>query len=137
MVEGLQEERYIFNLLKHIFWAEPKKEFLKDIGEIEIFSGESDIDKGLNLTIETVRGNNDRLDSYAETLAIEFTRLFIGPQNPPAIPYASFYLSESKTMFSDVTIDVRKSILKQAWQLKIFTAFLMTTLPLNWNSSSI
>ena len=32
-----------------------KKEFLKDIGEIEIFSGESDIDKGMNLIIEAAR----------------------------------------------------------------------------------
>ena len=57
MVEGLQEERYIFNLLKHIFWAEPKKEFLKDIEKIEIFPSEDDIDKGMNLIIEAVRKN--------------------------------------------------------------------------------
>ena len=118
MVEGLQEERYIFNLLKHIFWAEPKKEFLKDIGEIEIFSGESDIDKGMNLIIEAARKNKDRLDEYSEELALEFAKLFVGPKNPPAIPYASFYLSESKTMFSDVTIDVRKKYLEAGMAVK-------------------
>jgi len=118
MVEGLQEEKYIFNLLKHIFWSEPKKEFLKGIGEIEILSGESDIDKGMNLLIEVVRKNKDRLDEYSEELALEFARLFIGPKNPPATPYSSVYLSESKTVMTDVTIDVRKMYLEAGMAVK-------------------
>lgn len=112
MIEGLQEEKYIFNLLKHIFWSEPTKEFLQGIGEIEIFSGESDIDEGMNLLIEAVRKNKDRLDEYSEELALEFAKLFVGPKNPPAIPYASFYLSESHSLMTDETIDIRKRYLE-------------------------
>ncbi len=111
MIEKLREERYIFNLLKHIFWAEPAKEFLRDIQNVDIIPEEDEIDRGLNLIIETVKSNNSRLDEYLNDLSLEFARLFIGPKNPPAIPYASFYLSESKTIMSDVTIDVRKMYL--------------------------
>lgn len=111
MIEKLKEERYIFNLLKQIFWAEPAKEFLRDIQNVQIIPEEDEIDRGLNLITETVKSNNSRLDEYQNDLSLEFARLFIGPKNPPAIPYASFYLSESKTIMSNVTIDVRKMYL--------------------------
>ena len=108
MIEDLMEEIHILGLLKHIFLKEPTKEFLQELGEINIVTEENDIDKGLNLIAHAARTNKDRLDEYVEDLALEFARLFIGPENPPAIPYASFYLSESKTVMTDVTSDVRK-----------------------------
>ena len=65
---------------------------------------DDDLDKGFEPIISAVRCNKDRLDKYTEELAVEFARLFIGPRNPFALPYASFYLSESKTMMSDISL---------------------------------
>ena len=123
MIEDLKEERHIFNLLKHIFWAEPSNDFLKDVAAMEVIPEEDDLDRGLNQIVSDVKRNKGRLDKYAEELAVEFARLFIGPQNPPAIPYSSFYLSESKTVMSDVTIDVRKIYLEAGMAVKELYSF--------------
>lgn len=112
MIEGLKEEASIYGLLKQIFWAEPTKEIIEGLQKISMMPEENDIDIGLNLLANSARKNKSRLNEYQEDLAIEFARLFIGPNNPPAVPYASFYLSESKTVMSDVTIDIRKKYLE-------------------------
>ena len=112
MIEGLKEEASIYALLKQIFWAEPTKEIIEGLQKISMMPEENDIDIGLNLLANSARKNKSRLNEYQEDLAIEFARLFIGPNNPPAVPYASFYLSESKTIMSDVTIDIRKKYLE-------------------------
>lgn len=112
MIDDLREEKHIWGLLKHIFLAEPKEELLKDLLEVNIAPGEGDIERGLVLLMSALRENKDRLDDYIEDLAVEFARLFIGPKSPPAVPYASFYLTEAKTVMSDVTIDIRKRYLE-------------------------
>lgn len=112
MIEGLKEEASIYGILKQIFWTEPTKEVIEGLQKISMLPEENDIDKGLNLLATSVRKNEGRLNEFKEDLAIEFARLFIGPKDPPAVPYASFYLSESKTVMSDVTIDVRKKYLE-------------------------
>ena len=112
MIEGLKEEASIYGILKQIFWTEPTKEIIEGLQKISTLPEENDIDIGLNLLANSVRKNESRLNEYKEDLAIEFAMLFIGPTNPPAVPYASFYLSESKTVMSDVTIDIRKKYLE-------------------------
>lgn len=41
-----------------------------------------------------------------QTLLIDYTRLFIGPSQPVAMPYASFWLTEDQSMRHDATIAV-------------------------------
>jgi len=118
LVEGLKEEKYLLSLLKHIFQAEPKLELLQEINDIPEINEEDELDKELNLIIKTVKKNIERLDEFAEELAIEYARLFIGPKKPPAVPYASFYLSETKTVMSEVTTDVRKKYLEAGMAVK-------------------
>jgi len=111
LIQGFKEEIEILALLKQIFWTEPTKNLFKNLQVIPAISGETKIDKGLNLLSGVVVENKNRQDAYLEDLAIEYARLFIGPQKPAAVPYASFYLTESKTMMSEVTTDVRKKYL--------------------------
>ena len=118
MIEDLKEERHILSFAKHLFLKEPAKEFLQELGEINIVTEENDTDKGLELIACAVRAKKDRLDEYIQDLAVEFARLFVGPKNPPAVPYASFYLSESKTVMTDVTSDVRKRYLDAGMAVK-------------------
>ena len=118
MIEDLKEERHILDFLKQVFLKEPTKGTLQELEKIGITTEENDIDKGFDLITSASIKNKDRLDEYSEDLALEFARLFIGPENPPAIPYASFYLSESKTVMTDITTEVRKRYLDAGMAVK-------------------
>lgn len=76
------------------------------------------INQGLKLIIESANSNLHRLDKWLEELSVEYARLFIGPNNPPAVPYASFYLSESRSLMTDETIDVRRRYLEAGMAVK-------------------
>jgi len=119
MVEELKEDLYLYNLLRHLFLKEPDKSLLKDLAGIAMPKEADDsIAYGLKMMIDFVKNNEKRLDALSEELAIEYARLFIGPLNPPAIPYASFYLSESRLLMTDETIDVRKKYLDAGMAVK-------------------
>jgi TorA maturation chaperone TorD len=117
MIEELKEELHIYNLLRQLFLKEPSKEIILALSDISLDEGE-EVDAGLKLMTSAVRKNKDHLDAWLEELAIEYARLFIGPQNPPAPPYASFYISESKTLMTDETVEVRKKYLEAGMAVK-------------------
>ncbi|RJQ54862.1 MAG: hypothetical protein C4526_04755 [Nitrospiraceae bacterium] len=117
MIEELKEELHIYNLLRQLFLKEPSKEIILALSEIPSDEG-GENDPGFKLMVSAVKKNKDRLDAWLEELAIEYARLFIGPQNPPAVPYSSFYLSESHSLMSDETIDVRRRYLEAGMAVK-------------------
>lgn len=119
MIEELREELYLYNLLRQIFLKEPTKELINRLTKIDPPDETDDeINYGLKLMIDTAKKNLNRLNEWLEELAIEYARLFIGPQNLPAVPYASFYLSESRSLMTDETIDVRKRYLQVGMAVK-------------------
>ncbi len=119
MVEELKEDLYLYNLLRHLFLKEPDKRLIEDFTKIVIpKEADDEIFHGLRLMVDFIKNNESRLDALIEELAVEYARLFIGPSNPPAIPYASFYLSESRLLMTDETIDVRKRYLDAGMALK-------------------
>ncbi|MEW6410711.1 MAG: molecular chaperone TorD family protein [Nitrospirota bacterium] len=119
MIEALKEELYLYNHLRHLFLKEPTKEILNEIGNIEVSpENNDDVVTGLRLIVDSVKKNEDYLDKWIEDLAVEYARLFIGPANPPAPPYASFYLSESHFLMTDETIEVRKKYLEAGLSVK-------------------
>ena len=118
MIEDLREERDVLSLLKHLFLKEATSDFLGQLGAINIAANESDTDGGLDLITYSLKANKDRLDAYVQDLAVEFARLFVGPKSPPAVPYASFYLSESRNVMTEVTSDVRKRYLDAGMAVK-------------------
>lgn len=119
MIEELKEERLLFNLLRQIFLKEPTRELVEGIaGADSPADADDEISYGLKLMIDSVRTNNLDLGDWLEELAIEYARLFIGPKNPPAVPYASFYLSETRSLMADETIDVRKRYLEAGMSVK-------------------
>lgn len=119
MIDELKEELYLYNLLRQLFLKEPTRELINDLAKIDT-PDETDngISYGLKLMIESIRKNENRIDDWTEDLATEYARLFIGPQNPLAVPYASFYLSESRLLITDETIDVRKRYLEAGMAVK-------------------
>lgn len=118
MNEGLEQERELLSVLSYVFSREPTREFLENIGRIEIPREEDELDRGLNLMGRTVKNQAHRMDDYVEELAIAFAELFIGPRNPPAVPYVSVYLSRGGTLMSDVTLEVRKRYLETGLVVK-------------------
>ena len=67
---------------------------------------------------DSVQQNEGRLDKWTDQLSLEFARLFIGPAHPPAIPFASFYLSETHSLMTEETMAVRKQYLEAGLALK-------------------
>ncbi len=119
MIEVLEEELYLFNLLRHLFLKEPSSELIKGLQKIEMPEKvENHIDYGLNLIRKAIRKNSKRIPEWLEELAQEYARLFLGPKQPPAVPYASFYLSETKALMSEETIEVRKKYLEAGMAVK-------------------
>jgi TorA maturation chaperone TorD len=119
MIDELKEELSLYNLLRQLFLKEPDKELLDGIAKIEVsFLEEDEIVYGFNLLINAIKKNHSRIDEWIEELALEYARLFIGPLNPPAVPYASFYLSESRSLMTEETIEVRKKYLEAGLAVK-------------------
>ncbi len=129
MIDELREELYLYNFLRQLFLKEPTKELINSIMKIDLSAEEmkgaaiegliSDMTGyGLRLMADSANKNKHKFDEWLEDIALEYARLFIGPQNPPAVPYASFYLSESHSLMTDETIDVRKQYLEAGMAVK-------------------
>ncbi len=111
-MNSMTEIQPLFGFLKRIFLEEMDKEMLLELQQIPVDSNGDDLDHGFNLVIQAVLDNSERMDDYVEELAVEFSRLFIGPKRAPAVPFASFYLSENSTVMSEITLEVRKQYLQ-------------------------
>jgi len=53
----------------------------------------------------------DEGERWMGELAVEFTRLIVGPAETPGVPYASFYLSPSRLVMTEETLAVRRQYL--------------------------
>lgn len=119
MIDELREELYEYNLLRQVFLREPTRELIEGIAKVELPADTDDeTSYGFKLMVESAHRNSHRLDEWLEELALEYARLFIGPIKPPAVPYASFYLSESHSLMTEETIDVRRIYLDAGMAVK-------------------
>jgi TorA maturation chaperone TorD len=113
MVEKLIEELYLLNFLRHVFLKEPERELLEELSNLcPPDEAENEIETGLKLILNSCQENKERIDPWLEELAVEYARLFIGPNNPAAVPFASFYLSRSNLLITDETVEVRRRYLE-------------------------
>ena len=106
--ESLQEFRDLCSMLRLILVSEPGEELLARLLTIKVVEPEDDVERGLAMICEDVQNNSGRFPQYREERRVEFARLFLGPQHPAAVPFASFYLSETKQLMTDITIQVRR-----------------------------
>jgi len=118
MLEELQAELRVLNLLRQVFLKEPGKDLLEGMGRIVLPREEKGEAGGLKTMVDSVRKNKSRLEDWREELSLEFARLFIGPVHAPAVPYASFYLSETPSLMTEETLEVRKRYLAVGLALK-------------------
>jgi putative dimethyl sulfoxide reductase chaperone len=118
MKDELKTELLALNLLRQLFLTEPTKKLLEGIGEIYLSQEDEEERTGLKRMRDAVKQNQTRLDERIEELSLEFARLFIGPGQPPAVPFASFYLSETQDLMTEETLAVRKRYLDAGLALK-------------------
>lgn len=118
MKDDLKAELLVLSLLRQVFLREPDRKLLEGIGKVELSSEQETEGGGLKGMRGSVQQNESGLDDWIEQLSLEFARLFIGPAHPPAIPFASFYLSETHSLMTEETMAVRKQYLEAGLALK-------------------
>jgi TorA maturation chaperone TorD len=96
----------VYGLLADVFREEPSEALLSKLGGPE-FSGAL---QALNLSLDGVFGNTSRAQ-LIEDLALEFTRLFIGPGSHIS-PHESMHrearFGEQKSLWNAQTVEVKK-----------------------------
>jgi TorA maturation chaperone TorD len=118
MKDDLKAELLVLSLLRQVFLKEPDRKLLEGIGKIDLNSEEGAEQGGLKGMRDSAQQNESRLDEWTDQLSLEFAHLFIGPVHPPAIPFASFYLSETHSLMTEETMAVRKQYLQAGLALK-------------------
>ena len=69
-----------------------------------------------------------------QTLLVDYTRLFLGPVQPLARPYASFWLTAKTTLMQDATMECSSSTSRAASRSTRNSANCPTTWPWSWSS---
>lgn len=118
MQQELQGEIFLYHLLRSVFQSEPTREIIGTLQALHLPQEEAPSAHGLMLMVSSIQQNNSRLEAWLEELAGEFTRVFIGPLKPLVVPYASFYLSQSRQLMTDETIEVRRRYLEAGMAIK-------------------
>lgn len=107
----LAGRKYIFTLLHKVLGAEPTKALLSAVSSedsmkaIALFeSDESSAPKALQAALLRCRNADD---AVLEAVKSEYTRLFIGPDEMPAPPWESVYITKERALFQQSTLAVR------------------------------
>lgn len=106
---------YAYDLLRRLFMEEPTAElmnYLQQNNGFEFFP----VDNGLPSVNDAIAAIKRYLTEHHfkagegdfENLHWDFTRLFIGPETPPAPPWESVYVSRDKLLFQQHTLDVKR-----------------------------
>ncbi len=104
ILQDLDTRIKVYILLKNLFLKPPSEEildYLKGLNNVEI-STTTDLVKGLELMKKGAGYEQEKL-------ALEHTRLFIGPYRLPAPPYESVYRTAERLVMQQPTIEVRKA----------------------------
>jgi len=97
----------VLDLLRQLFLGGPSEEFVTFIGNLDPTELYGDDLAGLRRMIGAIADGAAGDTDFRERLRVEFTRLFEGPGQVPVVPFASFYLSRSKTLMTQETLSVR------------------------------
>jgi len=108
----------VYFLLSKFLLEEPDQGSLARLADTKFFKDfripENDaIVEGATLLQECFEEQNGSDQSSSlEALQLEYTRLFLGPDTLPAPPWESAYRSASKTIFTELTLEVRNQYAK-------------------------
>lgn len=89
----------IYRFISSLFLTEPSPEVIREIRDKKALKTFRDL--GIDFGVELNQGE----EALAEKLAVEYTRLFIGPKGHFP-PYESVHSSEGGTLWGDSTVEV-------------------------------
>lgn len=105
----LESQAVALDLLRQAFLSGPTMGLIEAIASVR--PHELDLAPGgvaaFDQLVELVKGNRHRLPAWLEDIQVEYTRLFIGPQEPPVLLYASCHLLPTRSVMSEETLAVR------------------------------
>lgn len=116
---------YLYTLFHKLLGGDPSAELMEALFSdttIEVLDGYADDDPALGKAMDFLR--ELRTGAAADTVAFadevkgEFTRLFIGPGVPEALPYESPYRTNEATYFQANTVNVRRIFSDHGLQAK-------------------
>jgi TorA maturation chaperone TorD len=109
----LRGQLVVYDLLRRLFLIGPSPDLLQAIAAVDRAGLDLPkyLDHDLGQVQEAVNANLERLESWSESLIVEFTRLMVGPGETPVVPYGSFYLSPTRSLMTEETLAVREFFL--------------------------
>ena len=99
-----ENRSYYYGFLSTVYLQEPTREFIKSLRESNLL----DILNKSDLRVDRAI-NNDVRDNHLNNLALEYTRLFIGP-GKHIVPYESVYRDNENALWSETTVEVKDFI---------------------------
>ncbi|SES27279.1 TorD/DmsD family molecular chaperone [Salipaludibacillus aurantiacus] len=122
----IEVRTHYYNLLRQLFLSEPTEQLLLEIKESMIFKefpfqdSNPLLQKGCMLAAEAMESYDSRRKQDFEDLHWDYTRMFVGPYELPAPPWASAYSGDGRLLFQNETQQIRKAYAKYGFQLKNF-----------------
>lgn len=117
--------RYAYDLLRRLFLEEPTVELLSWLQQEDNLTLFPNVENSVALS-NALKEMNDSLAGHTfsedeagfDDIHWDFTRLFIGPEAPPAPPWESVYVSRDKLLFQQSTLDVKQFYEKHGFELE-------------------
>lgn len=108
----LDAQALLLDLLRRLFLHGPSRGM---VDALRATAAVDDWPPAIDAPLRTMREaivTRGEADDALLDLEVEFTRLTVGPLEIPAMPYASFYLSPTRSLMTDETLDVRRRYLE-------------------------
>ena len=110
--EALSRPLLVTDMLRRLFLFGPSEAvFGLALAASDAKGGSSSLASAVVALCETIEVGIDGGEEWTTDLAVEWTRLIVGPAATPAVPYASFYLSQTRLVMTEETMAVRRQYL--------------------------
>lgn len=110
--EALSRPLLITDMLRRLFLFGPSEAVLGlALAAAEANGGSGSLASAVTALCDAIDTGIEGGEEWMSDLSVEWTRLIVGPAQTPAVPYASFYLSETRLVMTEETLAVRRQYL--------------------------
>jgi TorA maturation chaperone TorD len=111
--EALSRPLLITDMLRRLFLFGPNEAVLGlALAAADAKGGSASLASTVVALCDAIEEGIDGGEKWMSDLAVEWTRLIVGPAQTPAVPYASFYLTETRLVMTEETLAVRRQYLE-------------------------
>lgn len=111
-VDALSRPLLITDMLRRLFLFGPGEAVLGlALAAGEATGGSTALACAVDTLCAAIESGIEGGEQWSSDLAVEWTGLIVGPAQIPAVPYASFYLSETRLVMTEETLAVRRQYL--------------------------